>query len=71
MGRILLVVVTGVFALWLVGALAQGLLLQLSLLGHKVWLFNFWFENFGLRLLVGLVLGFLACLAILRRRPVG
>jgi hypothetical protein len=71
MGRIMLVVVTGVFALWLVGALAQGLLLQLSLVGHKVWLFNFWFEKLGLGLLIGLVLGFLACLAIVRRRPAG
>jgi hypothetical protein len=50
MGRFILVVGTAVLAVWLVGALAQGLLFQLSLVGHKVWLFNFWFEKFGLGL---------------------
>lgn len=69
MGRIVFVVVTGLLALWLLAALAQGLLFQLTLVGHKVWLFNFWFEKFGAGLLVGLVLGFLACLAIVRRSP--
>lgn len=71
MGRIIFVVGTAVVAVWLVGALAQGLLFQLSLVGHKVWLFNFWFEKFGLGLLAGLVLGFFACLAIIGRRPTG
>jgi hypothetical protein len=68
MGRIVFAVMTGLLALWLLGALAQGLLFQLSLVGHKVWLFNVWFQKFGLGLLVGLVLGFLACLAVVRRR---
>jgi hypothetical protein len=68
--RVLTLVLAGIVAVWLVSALAQGVLLQTSLTARKIWLFELWFEKFGLGLLVGFVLGFLACLAFLRR-PAG
>jgi hypothetical protein len=68
--RVFLIGVGALVAVWLLGALAQGVLLHASLTARKLWVFELWFEKFGLGVVVGFVLGFLACLGLLRR-PVG
>lgn len=63
------IVLGGFVGVWLFGVLIQGVLLRASIASHRVWLFNLWFEKFALGLLVGFVLGAIACFAVLRRRP--
>ena len=69
MTRVLAVGAAALVGLWLLGALVQGLLLRLSVASHKVWLFQFWFEKFAWGLVAGFLLCFVACLALVRRRP--
>ena len=57
-----------ILAIWLLGALAQGLLLETSLTARRIWIFSWWFQKFALGVLVGFVLGYVACLARGRRR---
>jgi hypothetical protein len=66
--KIALVVVGTLVAVWLLGAMVQGVLLKASIASHRIWLFNFWFEKFALGVLVGFVLGCVAGFAVLRRR---
>lgn len=58
--RLILIVVAVVVVLWLLGALVQGLLVSLSLTTSRFFLFYWWFQKFGLGVLVGFVLGLLA-----------
>lgn len=69
MARFVLVLAGALLGVWLLGAILQGLLLRLSVTSHRVWLFQFWFEKFAWGLVAGFVLGFIACLAFVRRRP--
>jgi hypothetical protein len=55
-------------AIWLLGALAQGLFLSASRASGKLYLFTWWFEKFALGLIVGLVIGFALAWLVLRRR---
>jgi hypothetical protein len=52
-----LVVFGALVALWLLGALVQGLLVSLSLTASRFYLFYWWFQKFGLGVIVGFVLG--------------
>jgi hypothetical protein len=58
--KLILVVVAALVALWLLGALVQGLLISLSLTTGRFFLFYWWFQKFGLGVVVGFVLGVLA-----------
>jgi hypothetical protein len=55
--RLVLVVFGALVALWLLGALVQGLLVSLSLTASRFFLFYWWFQKFGLGVIVGFVLG--------------
>jgi hypothetical protein len=55
--RLVLLVFGGIVALWLLGALVQGLLASLSLTASRFFLFYWWFQKFGLGVIVGFVLG--------------
>jgi hypothetical protein len=55
--RLIFIVLAGVVALWLLGALVQGLLISLSLTASRFFLFYWWFQKFGLGVIVGFVLG--------------
>ena len=55
-------------AIWLLGALAQGLFLSASRASGKLYLFTWWFEKFALGLIAGLVIGFALAWLVLRRR---
>ncbi|HYY34637.1 MAG TPA: hypothetical protein VE693_13800 [Gaiellaceae bacterium] len=70
MTRIFLWLVGVVVAMWIFGALVQGLLVSTSLTARKIWLFTWLWERFALGLLVGFALGFGAALLTARRRPV-
>jgi ABC-type antimicrobial peptide transport system permease subunit len=67
--RFLLLAVGLLVGLWLLGAVAQGLLVSTSLTARKIWLFTWLWERFALGLVIGLVIGFLAALLVGRRRP--
>lgn len=69
MARFVLVAVGAFLALWLVGALAQGILVSTSLTARKIWLFTWLWERFALGLLIGFACGFVAALVMVRRRP--
>jgi hypothetical protein len=69
MTRIFLWLVGLVAAMWVFGALVQGVLVSTSLTARKIWLFTWLWERFALGLLVGFALGFLAALFVSRRRP--
>jgi hypothetical protein len=58
--KLVLVVFGGIVVLWLLGALIQGLLVSLSLTTSRFFLFYWWFQKFGLGVLVGFCLGLLA-----------
>jgi hypothetical protein len=53
----LLFVFGALVGLWLLGALVQGLLVGLSLTASRFFLFYWWFQKFGLGVIVGFVLG--------------
>jgi hypothetical protein len=67
--RVFLFAVAAVAAMWLFGALVQGLLVSTSLTARKIWLFTWLWERFALGLVIGFALGFLAALLTSRRRP--
>lgn len=68
MARLLLFAVGALLALWLLGALVQGILLSTSLMAHKIWLFGWRWERFAYGLVIGFVLGYAAALMLGRRR---
>jgi hypothetical protein len=55
--RLILIVFGALVGLWLLGALVQGLLISLSLTASRFFLFYWWFQKFGLGVIVGFVLG--------------
>jgi hypothetical protein len=63
--KLVLVVFGGIVALWLLGALIQGLLVSLSLTTSRFFLY-WWFQKFGIGVLVGFCLGLLAGWLLLR-----
>ena len=64
--KLVLVVFGTVVVLWLLGALVQGLLVSLSLTASRFFLFYWWFQKFGLGVVVGFVLGLLGGWLIFR-----
>lgn len=50
----LLAVLAGI---WLLGAVAQGLLFATSVTSRRIWLFTWWFEKFAFGIVVGFALG--------------
>jgi hypothetical protein len=57
---------------WVVAWVTQGLLISTSVTARKIWLFTWLWERFALGLLIGIVIGFVAALAMGRRRvPLG
>ena len=66
--KLILVIFGALVALWLVGALVQGLLVSLSLTSARFFLFWWWFQKFGLGVVVGFVLGLLAAWLVSDRR---
>lgn len=69
MTRLILVVVGLLVGLWLLGTVAQGLLISTSLTARKIWFFTWLWERFALGLVIGLIIGFLAAMLMGRRRP--
>jgi hypothetical protein len=69
MARFAFILCCALLGAWLLGAMLQGVLLRLAVTSHRLWLFQFWFEKFAWGITVGFVLGFVAGLALLRRRP--
>jgi hypothetical protein len=67
--RFVLVAVGLLVGLWLLGTLAQGLLISTSLTARKIWFFTWLWERFALGLVIGLLIGYLAGLLAARRRP--
>ena len=63
--RLLLLVGFGVLVLWLAAAAVQGLLLFVSSAFTRFWFLSWWFQHFGLGVMVGFVLGCLACWLLL------
>jgi ABC-type nickel/cobalt efflux system permease component RcnA len=55
-------------AIWLVGAVAQGLLLATSVTSRRICLFTWWFEKFAFGMVVGFALGAVVTWFALRRR---
>jgi ABC-type nickel/cobalt efflux system permease component RcnA len=55
-------------AIWLVGAVAQGLLFATSVTSRRIWLFTWWFEKFAFGMVVGFALGALVTWLTLRGR---
>lgn len=52
------VALLAVFAgIWLLGAVAQGLLFATSVTSRRIWLFTWWFEKFAFGIVVGFALG--------------
>jgi ABC-type antimicrobial peptide transport system permease subunit len=66
--RLILAAVGLLVGLWVLGAVAQGLLISTSLTARKIWLFTWLWERFALGLVIGFVIGFLAAV-LTRRRP--
>ena len=66
--RLVLLAFAALVALWLLGALVQGLLVSFSLTTSRFFLFYWWFQKFGLGVVVGFVLGMLAGVFLSHRR---
>jgi hypothetical protein len=66
--KLVLVIFGALVALWLLGALVQGLLVSLSLTTRRFFLFYWWFQRFGLGVVVGFVLGLLVAWLASERR---
>jgi uncharacterized membrane-anchored protein YhcB (DUF1043 family) len=63
-----LVAVGLLVGLWVLGAVAQELLISTSLTARKIWLFTWLWERFALGLVIGFIIGFLAALLTSQRR---
>jgi hypothetical protein len=67
-GRIVLIAAGLFVGFWVVASVTQGLLISTSVTARKIWLFTWLWERFALGLLIGIVIGFVAALAMGRRR---
>jgi hypothetical protein len=65
--RAFVVVVGLLVAVWLVGAVVQGLLFTTAATSRRIWLFTWWFEKFAFGVVVGFVLGAVVTWLALRR----
>jgi hypothetical protein len=64
------VALIGVLAvIWLLGAVAQGILFTTAVTTRRIWLFTWWFEKFAFGLVVGFALGAVVTWLALRSRP--
>jgi hypothetical protein len=71
-GRIVLIAAGLFVGFWIVASVTQGLLISTSVTARRIWLFTWLWERFALGLLIGIVIGFVAALAMGRRRvPLG
>ena len=68
MGRLILVAICVLVALWLLGSVAQGLLLSTSLTARKIWLFTWLWQRFALGLVLGIAIGYVGARLTSRRR---
>jgi hypothetical protein len=68
MGRVILVAICVLVALWLLGSVAQGLLLSTSLTARKIWLFTWLWQRFALGLVLGIAIGYIGAHLTSRRR---
>jgi hypothetical protein len=60
----------GVLAvIWLVGAVAQGILFTTAVTTRRIWLFTWWFEKFAFGVVIGFALGAVVTWLALRNRP--
>jgi NhaP-type Na+/H+ and K+/H+ antiporter len=67
-GRVILVAICVLLGLWLVGSVAQGLLVSTSLTARKIWLFTWLWQRFALGLVIGIVIGYIGAQLTSRRR---
>jgi hypothetical protein len=64
------VALIGVLAvIWLLGAVAQGILFTTAVTTRRIWLFTWWFEKFAFGVIVGFALGVVVTWLALRNRP--
>jgi hypothetical protein len=63
------VAIIGVLAvIWLLGAVAQGILFTTAVTTRRIWLFTWWFEKFAFGVIVGFALGAVVTWLALRKR---
>ena len=63
------VALIGVLAvIWLLGAVAQGILFTTAVTTRRIWLFTWWFEKFAFGVVVGFALGAVVTWLALRNR---
>jgi hypothetical protein len=55
-------------AVWLVGAVVQGILFTTAATSRRIWLFTWWFEKFAFGVVVGFVLGVIVTWLAVRGR---
>jgi hypothetical protein len=55
-------------AIWLLGAVAQGILFTTAVTTRRIWLFTWWFEKFAFGVIVGFALGAVVTWLALRKR---
>jgi hypothetical protein len=64
------VALIGVLAvIWVLGAVAQGILFTTAVTTRRIWLFTWWFEKFAFGVVVGFALGAVVTWLALRNRP--
>jgi type VI protein secretion system component VasK len=62
------VALIGVLAvIWLLGAVAQGILFTTAVTTRRIWLFTWWFEKFAFGVVIGFALGAVLTWLALRR----
>jgi hypothetical protein len=69
-GRVILIAICLLVGLWLVGSVAQGLLLSTSLTARKIWFFTWLWQRFALGLVIGIVIGYVGAQLTGRRRAI-
>ena len=55
--RAFVAVIAVLAAIWLVGAVAQGILFATAVTSRRIWFFTWWFEKFAFGMVIGFALG--------------
>ena len=66
--RAFVAVIAVLAGIWLLGAVAQGILFATAVTTRRIWLFTWWFEKFAFGVVVGFALGAVATWLALRNR---